>query len=260
MQHILNDFDADRNALVEPWYIAKPIPGFPEIAVTTFSADVIGAFSALDGVKQISEFRSGNGVVPVYEMEYAGQPIAFYMSKVGAPACLMQFEEIIAKGSRTVVMFGKCGALDQELAEGHFIIPTAAVRDEGASCHYIPASPEIEVDPASIEVLTATMDQMGYSWVKGKTWTLDAPYRETAKKAALRKSQGCIAVDMECAAMLAVAKFREIKFAQFFDAADNLDAPDWDPRHLFSRSFDFSHRERYMLVALEAAVNLHQRA
>jgi len=250
MQNILNDFDSDKHAIIEPWHIAKPIPGFPAIAVTTFSDGIINAFSALDGVEQISEMGA-----PIYGMKYNNIPVAFYKSRVGAPSCALDLEKVISKGARTVVMFGSCGVLDKEITEERFIIPTSAMRDEGTSYHYAPSSPEIEMDSESIDILAAAMDKMGYTWLKGKTWTTDAPWRETVKKTALRKSQGCISVEMECSAMLAVAKFRGIKFAQFLYAADNLDAPNWDSRNLFASNL--SQREKYMLVALETAINLH---
>jgi uridine phosphorylase len=249
MENILNDFDEDKNAIIEPWFIEKPIPGFPKIAVTTFSDAIINTFSALDGVEQISDIGS-----PIYCMKYNDVYVSFYKSRVGAPSCALDLEKVISKGVHTVVMFGSCGVLDKEIAEERFIIPISAMRDEGTSYHYVQSSQEIEMDIESVDILTATMDKMGYSWIKGKTWTTDAPFRETVKKTALRKSQGCICVEMECSAMLAVSKFRNIKFAQFLYAADNLDAPNWESRNLFSNNL--SQREKYMLIALEASISL----
>jgi uridine phosphorylase len=228
MENILNDFDFDndRNAIIEPWFIAKPISGFPEIAS------------------------------PIYGMKYNNVYVAFYKSRVGASACALELEKIISKGVRTVVMFGSCGVLDKEIVEEHLIIPISAFRDEGTSYHYTPSSQEIEMDTESVDILTTTMDKMGYPWLKGKTWTTDAPMRETVKKTALRKSQGCISVEMECSAMIAVAKFRKIKFAQFLYAADNLDAPSWESRNLFNKNL--TQREKYFTIALETAIALHK--
>jgi uridine phosphorylase len=252
MQNILNDFDDDKNAIIEPWFIAKPISVFPEIAVLSFNDGNINTLASFEGVKQISEMSGGT---PIYSIKHDDTNLAFYKSRVGASACVIDLEKIISYGVRTVVAFGSCGVLDKEIADGNIIIPVSAIRDEGTSYHYAPASQEIDMEIKSVDVLIATMDKMGCSWLKGKTWTTDAPFRETIKKTALRKSQGCISVEMECSAMLAVAKFRGIKFAQFLYAADNLDAPIWDPRNLFSKQL--SQREKYILIALEAAINLH---
>ena len=69
-------------------------------------------------------------------------------------------------------------------------------------------------------------------FVEGKTWTTDGFYRETWGKVRRRREQGCLCVEMECASLAAVAQFRGLRFAQFFFAADNLDAPAWDARGL----------------------------
>ena len=86
-------------------------------------------------------------------------------------------------------------------------------------------------------------------YVVGKIWTTDAIYRETSEAIEERKKQGCIAVEMECSASLAVAKFRNIPIIQFFYGADNLDSDKWEIRYLM----DYGLRlcDKYMTIALE---------
>ncbi|MFA6941596.1 MAG: phosphorylase, partial [Clostridiaceae bacterium] len=64
----------------------------------------------------------------------------------------------------------------------------------------------------------------------------------------------CIVVEMECSAMTAAAKFRNVKFAQFLYSADNLDCPEWERRGL--GNIELSEKEKYMALAFECAVNL----
>ena len=52
------------------------------------------------------------------------------------------------------------------------------------------------------------MEQSGVPYLLGKTWTTDAPYREAPYKIALRRQDGCVAVEMEAASIMAVAQFR----------------------------------------------------
>ena len=67
-----------------------------------------------------------------------------------------------------------------------------------------------------------------------------------------RKEQGCICVDMECSANAAAARFRGREFVQFFYAADNLDAKQWDERSL--NNYDrLEEKDRIAAVALELA-------
>ena len=56
----------------------------------------------------------------------------------------------------------------------------------------------------------------GINYIKAKTWTTDAFYRETKDKVALRKSEGCVTVEMEAAAFFAVSRFRNVQLGQIF--------------------------------------------
>ena len=116
-------------------------------------------------------------MIPVYKIRYKDTDIAFYLSRVGAPACVAGFEEIAAMGVKKFVLFGSCGVLDDDNVKDKLIIPISAVRDEGTSYHYIAPSPEIEADPHSVKILESVLSNCGYPYIKGKTWTSDAIYR-----------------------------------------------------------------------------------
>ncbi|MDU2686917.1 phosphorylase [Paeniclostridium sordellii] len=254
MSILIKEFDNARDAIIEPSYCSSKNYEIPEIAVATFSYKLIEKFSKLENVKIINELKSSNGNRFVYKINYKGTDIAFFLARVGAPACTVDFEEIIAMGIRKLVLFGSCGVLNKDIPNGHIIVPTSAIRDEGTSYHYIPSSDEIKLRDESIKTITNTLDKIKYPYIKGKTWTTDAPYRETITKLNNRKKQGCIAVEMECASMAAVAQFRNIQFAQFLYSADNLDAVKWEPRGL--GNIKLSQKETYMAIALECAINL----
>ena len=82
-------------------------------------------------------------------------------------------------GAKKFVLFGSCGVLDDDKVKDRIIVPVSAVRDEGTSYHYVAPSPEIEADSHSIQILENVLKNCGYPYVKGKTWTSDAIYRET---------------------------------------------------------------------------------
>jgi nucleoside phosphorylase len=63
-----------------------------------------------------------------------------------------------------------------------------------------------------------------------KTWTTDAPYRETPNKNKLRIEEGWVAVEMEMAAFLAVAHFRQVQFGQILYGGDDISGSEWDNR------------------------------
>ena len=64
----------------------------------------------------------------------------------------------------------------------------------------------------------------------GKTWTTDGLYRETPDRVTRRRRQGCLTVEMEAAALFAVAAWRSISFGQILFAGDDLSGDEWDHR------------------------------
>lgn len=241
-------------ALFNPSDTTKKVGNFPEICVSTFSENIIKKFSSLRSTEAIAELYTANGRIPVYKIRYKDTDIAFYLSRVGAPACVAGFEEIVAMGARKFVLFGSCGVLDDERVKDNLILPVSAVRDEGTSYHYIAPSPEIEADPHSVRIAETVLASCGYPYIKGKTWTSDAIYRETLPLIQERRQEGCLVVEMECASMLAVAKYRHIPFIQFLYGADNLSSDTWEIRDLCL--YGLSNAEKFMVLAFECGLAL----
>ena len=191
----------------------------------------------------------------MYRAAYKGKEIALFMIDVGAPMSVAMLEEVFAMGVRNVIVFGTCGVLDREIEDCSILIPNRAVRDEGTSYHYAPAENEIEVNENYLGLFTELLEAMNIHYTVGKVWTTDAFYRETAEKVKRRKEQGCICVDMECSANAAAAGFRGRELFQFFYAADNLDAEQWDIRSL-GNDAKLMEKDRIAMIALELAVRI----
>lgn len=249
MATIFQKFYDNKNAFLNPSDTTERISGFPEVCITTFSENMIKDFVKNNPAKIIANLYSANGTIPVYEIKYADKKMGLFLSRVGAPACAAGLEEIIALGAKKVIQFGCCGILNQPIADGKIIVPLSAVRDEGTSYHYFSGSEEISADSSSNDIAVQYLKRHKIPYVLGKIWTTDAIYRETPEAIEERKKQGCIAVEMECSASLAVAKFRNIPLIQFFYGADNLDSEKWEIRDLADYGLRMS--DQYMTIALE---------
>jgi uridine phosphorylase len=231
------EFDTDPTALVEPSKVIKKNYGVPSHFVLCFFQDVI---SKLDEEKKISEITylgSEIGRNPVYLIEGVEPSMALLHPGVGAPLAAAFLEEIIALGGTKFIVCGGAGILDSSHKLGDLIIPISAIRDEGTSYHYL--SPGREVSPTShaLEAIKTTLSKNNIPFKMTKTWTTDAVYRETRAKINLRRESGCTCVEMEAAALFAVARFRKVEIAQILYAGDDLSGEVWD-----SRNWD-SHRE-----------------
>ena len=252
---VLEEFDKTKTSTFDPEEVENVIPNFPKIGITCFSAKLMDRYIETFEGEYIANISSANGKVPIYKINYNGMDIAIFMSRVGAPACIVSYEEVLAMGLEKLIMFGTCGVLDSRIDDLAIIIPTSAVRDEGTSYHYMKSSPEVEVNLKYREEFKKILEEKEISSIEGKVWTTDAPYRETRDKVLKRKEQGCICVDMECSAMAAVSQFREKDLFQFFYAADNLDSVKWDKRSLGNNE-KLSEKEQIIYLALELATKM----
>ncbi len=252
---LLNDFDECKTSTFDPYEVENVIPNFPKIGITCFANDLIDKYVKLFKGEIIAYNSTANGKIPIYKINYKDRDIALFMSRVGAPACTVAYEEVLAMGLEKLIVFGTCGVLDSTIDDLVIIIPTSALRDEGTSYHYLKSSDEVSINEKYMAEFIEILKKNNISYTIGKTWTTDAPYRETRSKVLKRKEQGCICVEMECSAMSAVAKFRNKELFYFFYAADNLDGIKWDPRSL-DNTARLSDKEKIITLALELTTKM----
>ncbi len=160
-------------------------------------------------------------------------------------------EQLIAGGEEEIIAAGCCGALVED-TEGSFFVPTAALRQEGTSYHYLPSSREIELDAVSVKAICKVLERAGLNYETCKTWTTDGFYRETREMVRYRRSEGYSVVEMECASMAACAKMRGILFGQVLFTADSL--ADVDAHDIRNWGNDFFAAA--MKIAMEAITEM----
>jgi uridine phosphorylase len=245
----LVEYDDTTAPVIAPRGVRAPVP---QRAVLCFFREVIEAVCGDGRAEVIAHLDWEHGAHSLYRLRVGDDEVAVVHPGVGAPVAVGIVEELIASGCTTFVACGGAGAVVPGLALGHVIVPTSAVRDEGTSFHYRPASREIRADPATVGILSGLLDELEVPYVTGKTWTTDAPYRETRAKVAARREEGCITVEMETAAFLAVAQHRQVTFGQLLYAGDDLSGEAWDHRAWRTSSA----REDLFWLAVSAVLRL----
>jgi uridine phosphorylase len=168
---------------------------------------------------------------------------------IGAPAAAVVVEELIALGAREIVTVGVAGSLRPDLLVGDVVVGDEAIRDEGVSHHYLPADHPALADPYLSDRLEYALAAARLRPCRGVTWTIDAIYRETVAEARHFASHGALCVEMEAAALFAIATVRRVPMAAILCISDSLAGAEWDPH------YDSERLARRVWTAFQATVD-----
>jgi len=145
----------------------------------------------------------------------------------GSPIVVELAEELAVMGARRMILMTWGGALQPDLQPGDIVVCEQALRDDGASHHYLPPEKYIRANPALVEQLADGIRARGGKPVVGSTWTTDAPYRETEAEVRAYQSEGVKTVEMEAAGLFTVGRVRGLATAAVVVVMDSLAAYRW---------------------------------
>ena len=247
---ITNSFDNKSEAKINP--VLNENACKLDACILTFSKVIEEYVLKNYKCEKIGKIENATDMRVIYKINYKGKVIGFFKTYIGASACVSSIEMSFSQiKTNKFVVFGGAGCLDKEIVHGKIMIPTEAYRDEGMSYHYAEASDYIKIK--NYNVISEFMKINNIPYVKGKTWTTDASFRETLHNFEKRKADGCISVEMECSAVQALCNFRNLEFYTFFTSGDLLDCPVWDKRHKEKEIKGTQHDSVYFDIAIELA-------
>ncbi len=144
----------------------------------------------------------------LYGFEQQGQQYGIIGCAVGGAFAVLIAEELFASGCRLLISITSAGQITPVQVPPYFVMINRALRDEGTSYHYLPASEYSEADVHLTNLAHEALSAAGISAHLGASWTTDAPFRETEEAIAAALTAGILAVEMEAAALYAFAKAR----------------------------------------------------
>jgi uridine phosphorylase len=163
-----------------------------------------------------------------YLLKHANGQIALSTGfGIGAPVVAGLADEFVALGVRQFVLIGFAGGIQTQLATGSLVLSSGVIRGEGVSGHYLPPSSLVESSPLITGGIGEVLSKRNFTYSVGTTWTTDAPFRERRKDVLEYQRQEVLAVDMEAAALLAVARSMRLPAAAAFSIADILSNGHW---------------------------------
>jgi AMP nucleosidase len=121
---------------------------------------------------------------------------------IGSPTAALIIEVLASIDPKAVLLLGMCGGLHRSLKVGDFILPTAAIRDEGSSLHFmpsqVPALPTFKIQ----KFLSQIVVERGLDYRTGVVHTTDYRFWEFDEKfKAQLYEERALAIEMETATL-----------------------------------------------------------
>ena len=231
------EFDDNPQAVIMPNHEGLDLQ-LPKKCIYAFLEEEIDRYAQEVEADCVGEFVSATKTYPVYVMDYKGEKVCLAQAPVGSAPAAQFMDWLIGYGVEQIISTGTCGVLTN-IEENAFLVPVRALRDEGASYHYAPPSRYMDVNVEAISAIEQVLEQLGVPYKEVMTWSTDGFYRETAEKVAYRKEEGCAVVEMECAALAAVAQLRGAVWGELLFTADSLaDLDNYDQRDWGAEAFE----------------------
>ena len=158
---------------------------------------------------------------------------------------------------KSVIMLGMCGGIDDILEVGDFVIPTAAIRGEGTSRHYLPAEfPAIPTSSVNLYCIGA-IKKFGKEPHCGIVYTTDRRLWEFDENfVEYLRRQRILAIEMELATLFSVAYCYQVPIGSIMLISDMpLQKRGIKSKELSERIYN-EYMETHLDLAIDAVANL----
>jgi uridine phosphorylase len=156
-----------------------------------------------------------------------GETVSVTSTGIGGPSAAIAMEELFKAGAHTFIRVGTCGGIDTEVQSGDLVIATGAVRAEGTSREYAPIEyPAV----ANLDVVCALREAARDQAIRfhtGVVQSKDSFYGQHEPQVmpvdymllqhwGAWKKMGCLASEMESAALFIVAQYLRVRCGAVF--------------------------------------------
>jgi uridine phosphorylase len=154
-----------------------------------------------------------------------GGPLTVQATGMGGPSAAIVVEELVDLGARTLLRIGTCGALGDDLALGELVAAESVLPADGTSAA-LGAGPRLSPSPS----LLAALVEGGAR--PATALSTDLFYDPDGDAPARWRAAGADVVEMEAAALLAIAERRGVAAAVVLAVTDLLGGPEADRRRI----------------------------
>ncbi len=141
---------------------------------------------------------------------------------VGASFAVLVAEELFASGCELLISITSAGQIISLTQPPYVVLIEKSLRDEGTSYHYLPPTPYSYLCEELRKTIYCAWDNTHVPLYMGASWTTDAPFRETAQMITKCQESGILAVEMEAAALYALAEAKRYKIVCFAHVTNQM--------------------------------------
>lgn len=156
-----------------------------------------------------------------------GVKVSVTSTGIGGPSAAIAMEELYRCGADTFVRIGTCGGMQPEVKSGDVVVATGAIRMEGTSREFAPLEFPAVADLTVTNALVNAAKQKSCPFHTGVVQCKDSFYGqhepetkpvsyELMNKWEAWKRLGCLASEMESAALFVVASYLHVRVGSCF--------------------------------------------
>ncbi len=156
-----------------------------------------------------------------------GEKVSVTSTGIGGPSAAIAMEELVMAGADTFVRVGTCGGMQLEVKSGDIVIANGAIRMEGTSREYAPIEFPAVADFQVTNALAEAAAELGFAHHVGVVQCKDSFYGqhtpetkpvsyELLEKWEAWKQLGCLASEMESAALFVIAASLKVRCGSCF--------------------------------------------
>lgn len=161
-----------------------------------------------------------------------GEKVSVTSTGIGGASASIALEELVKIGAEKFIRVGTCGGMDLDVKGGDIVIATGAIRMEGTSKEYAPIEFPAVANLDITNALVQSAKNLSYEFHTGVVQCKDSFYGqhdpermpvsyELQNKWEAWKRMGCLASEMESAALFIAGSFLRVKVGSVFLAVAN---------------------------------------
>ncbi|MBO6273178.1 uridine phosphorylase [bacterium] len=174
-----------------------------------------------------AELIADNREYVTYTGYLDGVKVSVTSTGIGGPSASIALEELVKAGAKTFIRIGTCGGMDVNVKGGDVVIATGAIRMEGTTKEYAPIEFPAVANLDVVNALVKSAKNLDYTYHAGVVECKDSFYGqhepekmpvnyELMNKWNAWLKLGCLASEMESAALFVVGSYLRVKVGSVF--------------------------------------------